>query len=284
MKPHYEHVHLSPGDSWTLYVRRAESLPFLWHYHPEFELTLLENAAGHRYVGDSLQPFESGDLVCIGPNQPHCWSAEMSQDGVTPITAVVVWFSSRWIENAIGCWPEFAPLNQLCKSAGRGIRFSKQIIDSVRPRILALEQQEPALRLGSLFQILVELANDREATMLSSHAVATQTHRAESRLAAVLQRIHADIRATPSAEELAEVAALSTGAFHRFFRRHMGVTVLEYVRQIRIGTACQILIGSDQPIGLIAEEVGIRNLAHFNRQFMHNKGLTPSQFRRLHRR
>ena len=283
MKPHYEHIYLNPGDSWTLYIRHTQSLPFLWHYHPEFELTLTENVAGFRYVGDSLQPFEAGDLVFIGPNQPHCWTANASQDPTLPIKAVVVWFSSSWIENAIACWPEFAPLKSLCQRACRGIRFSPQVIDSVRPRILALELQEPALRLGTLFQILAELANDREATLLSSHAVTAQTQRAERRLATVLDRIHADICKLPSADELAALAALSTGAFHRFFKRHMGMTLLDYVHQIRIGTACQILLGSEQPIGLVAESVGFRNLAHFNRQFRNSKHMTPSQFRRLHR-
>lgn len=66
MKPLYEHVHLSPGESWRLYIRHALSLPFVWHYHPEFELTLTENVSGLRYVGVNVQPFESGDLVFIG--------------------------------------------------------------------------------------------------------------------------------------------------------------------------------------------------------------------------
>jgi len=83
-------------------------------------------------------------------------------------------------------------------------------------------------------------------------------------------------------EELARIAALSTGAFQRFFRRHVGMTVLDYVRQLRIGAACQALIDSTRPIGMIAHEVGYANLAHFNRQFLAAKGMTPRRFRQLH--
>lgn len=283
MKPHYEHVHLNPGESWRLYVNRADRLPFLWHYHPEFELTLITNAKGHRYVGNSIESFDDGDLVLIGPNQPHSWSAPHGLDTRQSVKAVVVWFSSRWIVEAMAHWPELGALEKLRSQAYRGIRFSAPIARAVRQRIEDMEQQSPLTRLGTLLQVLGELTADPDAQMLSSHMHVAPTPRAERRLGDVLQTIHADIKDTPGIDQLADIAALSTGGFQRFFKRHVGMTVLDYIQQTRVATACQLLIASDAPIGTIAGEVGYRNLASFNRQFLHCKAITPSQFRRLHR-
>ena len=70
MKPQFEQVTVPVGESWSLLWRELPELPFLWHYHPEFELTLTLNAQGQRYVGDSLEDFSAGDLVLTGPTQP----------------------------------------------------------------------------------------------------------------------------------------------------------------------------------------------------------------------
>lgn len=61
------------------------------------------------------------------------------------------------------------------------------------------------------------------------------------------------------------------------------MTVLDYVAQLRIGLACQLLISTDRPVRIVAIEAGYQNLAHFNRQFLKLKKMTPSDFRRSYR-
>ena len=95
----------------------------------------------------------------------------------------------------------------------------------------------------------------------------------------VLERLHVDPGNPPSAQELADEAALSLGAFHRFFKRHTGMTMLDYLAQLRIGIACQLLINTDRPISVVAMEAGYGTAAHFNRQFLQRKTMTPREFR-----
>ena len=42
-----------------------------WHFHPECEIMLVLEGTGMRFVGDSMERFEQGDLVFYGPNIPH---------------------------------------------------------------------------------------------------------------------------------------------------------------------------------------------------------------------
>ena len=98
MTPLFEQVTIPTGRSWGLLWRELDTIPFIWHYHPQFELTLTVNARGQRYIGDHLGDFEPGDLVLLGPNLPHTWAASERIDGAQPMLAVVVWFSLEWVE------------------------------------------------------------------------------------------------------------------------------------------------------------------------------------------
>ncbi len=57
------------------------------------------------------------------------------------------------------------------------------------------------------------------------------------------------------------------------------MTISTYIAQLRIGNACALLLNSQKPVALVAEEVGYSSLAHFNRQFKAVKKQTPREFR-----
>jgi AraC-like DNA-binding protein len=60
------------------------------------------------------------------------------------------------------------------------------------------------------------------------------------------------------------------------------MSLVQYVKRLRINLACQILMSDEQAaITDICFEVGFNNLSNFNRQFLAEKGMPPSQFRRL---
>lgn len=279
MKPQFEQVTVPVGESWSLLWRELPELPFLWHYHPEFELTLTLNAQGQRHVGDSLEDFASGDLVLTGPNQPHTWAATERLDASQPMLAVVMWFSADWLQRAVAGWPELGPLQALSVQAGRGLAFSAAARAQVQSLILGLRGKDPALRLPALLHILALLAQDAAARPLATHAYIPAGDKVGERMGKILHRLHAQAADTVSATALADEVAMSVGAFHRFFKRHTGMTVLDYVAQLRIGKACQLLINTALPINVIASDVGYGTLAHFNRQFLQRKRVTPRAFR-----
>ncbi|MGO7609362.1 helix-turn-helix domain-containing protein, partial [Rhizobium ruizarguesonis] len=67
----------------------------------------------------------------------------------------------------------------------------------------------------------------------------------------------------------AAIADQSTGAFSRAFRRHTGMSLVQYVKRLRINLACHILMSDDHvSITDICFEVCFNNLSNFNRQFL----------------
>ena len=120
MRPLFEKVTVPEGSSWAMLNRRLpDGIPFQWHYHPEFELTLTLNSRGQRYIGDNVAGYDDGDLVLLGPNLPHTWcSAERLDDG-QPHIALVMWFTEEWSAGVTETLAEMKSVAR-CSCARRG--------------------------------------------------------------------------------------------------------------------------------------------------------------------
>jgi AraC-like DNA-binding protein len=173
-------------------------------------------------------------------------------------------------------------MSPLLAQAGRGLAFSHEAAGSVRPLIESIPALAPAERLLRLMAVLSELASDRKARPIAGAAADRQQVASpdQARIERVLDHIHGNYRSEVGVEALADVAALSPSGFHRLFRRHTRLTLTDYIAELRIGQACALLVNSSLPVAHIADEVGYRNLANFNRRFRSLKGMTPRDFRR----
>ncbi|WP_454850012.1 helix-turn-helix domain-containing protein [Rhizobium binxianense] len=286
MRPYLEILPRPADASWSMLNRRlADAIPFQWHHHPEFELTLTLNSLGQRFIGDHTGEYGDGDLVLVGPDLPHTWVSRAKLDEEAPHIALVLWFHPDWMRQMTSGAVELRPVEEMLSRAERGLRFSPEAADAVRAEFEAIFVRPPAERLLSLLAILGRIAGDRQAATLAS-APGRQPSLQESRerIDRVLTHLHLNYARPLTLEELADVAALSVSGLHRLFRRHTGTTVSGYLMRMRIGDACARLSATGQPVGHIADAVGYVSLANFNRQFLKQKGMTPRQYRSLFRR
>lgn len=286
MKPYREKLLSLPNASWNMLNRRLDdAIPFQWHHHPEFELTLTLNSSGQRFIGDHVGEYSDADLVLIGPNLPHTWASREKINPDQPHVALVLWFHPDWVEKTIGAVIEFSGIQALLTRASRGLYFSPKVAALVRNDYQDLFQQPPIERLMTLFRVLNYLALDTTSQALASVAVTqNEPTKHRERIDRVLNHIHTHYTRVISINELAAIAALSVSGVHRLFGKHTQTTISDYLMQLRIGDACARLSGSNQPIAHIAESVGYSTLANFNRQFKTLMLMTPSKYRSHFRR
>lgn len=287
MRPLFEKLSIPDGQSWTFLDRRlTEGIPFQWHYHREFELTLTSNSRGRRFVGDHVGSYDDADLVLLGPNVPHTWSSTSNIERSSPHVAQVMWFRPEWIDGLIAGAAELAPLAPMLEASGRGLCFSPAVAGAARSLLDDMRGLSPARRLLRLLDILVMLAGDEAATALSSPVIGPFSASVgdRPRVERVLDHIHAHYHQRLTIEALADLAHISASGLHRLFKRHTRQTISDYITQLRIGQTCQMLINTDQPIAHIAEAVGYENLSHFNRKFRESRGQSPRLFRQDFRR
>ena len=280
MKPFLERLRPEPGASWAMLNRRLDDeIPFQWHHHPEYELTLTLNSRGERFIGDHIGAYDDGDLVLVGPNLPHTWRSSSKLDEAQPHKALVMWFLPAWADALSNSFVELEGIRAMLERGAGGLAFSGHGSQAARPLIEALFVAAQDERLLSLFRVLNMLSKDAAAEPLASRALVPSADPDRGRIDRVLDHIHMNYAGDLSIDMLADVAALSPSGLHRLFRRHMGMAVSDYIIRMRIGEACALLTATGRPIAHIADEVGYRALANFNRQFLTLKKLTPRAYR-----
>jgi AraC-like DNA-binding protein len=285
MKPLLERLQPVDGASWAWLDRRLDvCIPFQWHHHPEFELTLTLNSRGQRFIGDHIGSYDDGDLVLVGPNLPHTWASREKLDNGAPHVALVMWFHPDWAAALAGVLSELQVVAALLARARRGLRFSAAAASSARPVIEELFRRPPPERLLGLLQVLLLLATDDDAEPLASPAaVQPPAVPGRGRIDRTLDHIHGHYAERLSIADLADIAALSPSGLHRLFRRHTRQTVTDYVMRLRVGEACALLVDTAMPVAHVAGAVGYASLSNFNRQFKALKQMTPNDYRRRFR-
>jgi AraC family transcriptional regulator len=65
----------------------------------------------------------------------------------------------------------------------------------------------------------------------------------------------------------------------RVFRRYHKCTIGEYIRKLRINSACREISSTEWPLALIASRTGFCDQSHFSKTFKRIIGITPGQYR-----
>ena len=287
MKPFLEKIHKPADASWSMLNRRLQDgIPFQWHHHPEFELTLTLNSRGLRFIGDQVGEYDDGDLVLLGPNLPHTWASREAVRAGEPHVALVLWFDLEWAQRVTAGFVEFRKVDDLLARARHGVQFSLDLSTAVRDEYTRLFEQPPVERLLGLMGLLNRIAYDGSGRPLASDAFRRPSEQTDNRdrIDRVLAYIHEHYTQELTLQELTDVAALSVSGLHRMFRKHARTNVSEYVTRIRVGDACARLASTEQPIAHIADAVGYGTFANFNRQFKLLTSMTPREYRAYFRR
>ncbi|MBN3756527.1 helix-turn-helix domain-containing protein [Paraburkholderia sp. Tr-20389] len=284
MKPAYEHVEFGEDCSVRVYHRQLPRIPFEWHHHPEYELTLTMNSHGKRYIGDSVNDYEAEDLVLVPPDLPHTWASNRSIEPSSPQVAIVIWFDGDWARRMADCCREYEPLRKLLRRAACGLAFELPAGEWMRSRLDSLLSNVARERLSTALDILCTLA-DAPGQPLASPSAFNQTNTGPSghepeRINRVLSLIDARFAEPLRLSELCAAASLSERTLTRYFVQHIGESVGRYIARVRIGHACRMLADTSLPVAVIAARSGFANVANFNRQFKAARQTTPAEYRR----
>ena len=82
-----------------------------------------------------------------------------------------------------------------------------------------------------------------------------------------------------SVPELAELASLSVSALERKFKKHLRVTPMQYIKQLRIRFASQALVQTNLSINEIAHRYGFCDHSYMSKEFRRAVGMTPREYR-----
>lgn len=139
----------------------------------------------------------------------------------------------------------------------------------------------------SVSQMLIKASLLRILALLTGEGLLTRqesgiNHQVES-IKKVLTYIRENYRERIYIRDLAGLINVNEQYFCRFFKRAIGKTPMEYVNEIRIRRAAEMVVNTDDLIMDICLECGFNNLGNFLREFKKYTGMTPRLYKKENR-
>ncbi|CAL1521550.1 AraC family transcriptional regulator [Chitinophaga sp. MM2321] len=262
-----------------------------WHFHEEYELTLIEESIGTKFIGDKVGRFESGELMLIGSNIPHLFrNDEPYYNGHKLLKArsVFIHFTDDFMGTNFFDLPEMKLVRKLLQKSALGLQVCGNTNQYIRNKLLKMEAEKPARRIVTLLDILIRLSESRELRpMLSTSFVAEhsrtlrtkETAQDTAKINSVFEFIMKNFSRQIYLEEVAAMLSMSASSFSRYFKHHTLKTFSTYVTVVRITHACSLLMQDNDNISQIGYASGFENLSNFYRHFKRITGLLPKDYR-----
>ncbi len=280
--PDLERIVMDPTESFHWNAHDFPCDIARWNYHPACEVHLIRTSSGTEFVGDYIGPFRAGNLVLVGPNLPHHWESDRRPGEVIHLRDVALHFDPGIIHRAAQLLPEMNDLVPLLEHAERGIQFNGETARRGAALLERVGVESGLSRMLRFLDLLLLLAHAAERESLASVGYLPNLDReAPPVIQKIMRYILANISGQVHTSEAARITGMTEPTFCRFFKRNTGNNFVGYVRKLRIGAACKLLVDSSLPITDVCYEVGYQNVSNFNRHFRREKGITPSRYREV---
>jgi len=151
----------------------------------------------------------------------------------------------------------------------RAERIALEMVEEVESRI---DGYESAL-LGKLIDLMVFLSRSYQKSESTNSA-------ALLRVGQVISSMEQDCAHDWKLEDFIEMSRLSRSHFIRTFAKATRLSPIEYLIQLRLQRAMELLRHSQLTVSQIAFEVGFNDSNYFARQFKQRKGASPLAYRK----
>jgi len=284
--------------------------PVSWHWHTELEAAVVKQGVAVFAVGQERFTVRQGEGILINSGVLHAvWSADGNgelqtggaqsddlqggalQEGSAP--SVRLWsavFHARLVAGGLdsGFWQKYLqPLT--ADSARQCVLFHGAEPWHVQALQAVETVWESCARPAPGYEFEVREALSRLTLLLCRHHAPAQKSlperslREEERLKQMLRFIEKNYAAELTAAQIAQSARISESECLRCFRRTIGAPPSQYVKQLRVQKAAQLLAATGQGIAEIGALCGFQDASYFTKTFREAKGCTPSEFRRMNR-
>ena len=282
MTASFEKISVKEDESFFIGIFQDNMEKSTWHYHDNFEISFITEGSGKRIVADSIEEFQPGDLVFIGRKLPHVWIADKEPHSPSARTLEMVFlqFTPEILGPQLLVLPEFKYIAKAMSLSERGIQIVGQTLNEVSEIMLQLPYLKSFDRMIHFFKLMDIIGRSETNIQLASKDyLKMRFTTGNKRIAAIHEFLMNNYREKVDLKRLAILVNMAEGSLCRFFRMNMGMTLFEYLNQIKVEFACKLLMDNDLGILDVCFDSGFNNLSHFNKQFKKIAGLPPSEYR-----
>ena len=256
-----------------------DSNSFMWHCHPEIEITYVKEGSMHYRINNRSFHLKEGDIIFCNSNALHSGEMENQEDcSYIPITfdpKLIYGFFQSTI-----CTRYVDPVIQNLAVCALHIDYSEKWHETFRDRMLeviSLDKKKPdfyeldiSIRMQLLWRLLVE--------HLPHQPVSTTSDFTEyERIRRILSYIEQNYMNQITLDDISEHIHLCESECTRLFKRHMNTTLFSFLQEYRIERSLEYL-NTKESISSIAEKTGFSDSNYYSKVFAKVKGCSPREY------
>ncbi len=283
MKPSLERLPLEQGESFVVKYFDYNFYPTPWHYHPEYEIVLVSESTGKRFIGDHITDFKPGNLALLGPNIPHTYRNEekfYQKNSTLRAKSIVIHFSEQSLGNDFLQLPEAKLIRQLLQKSSKGLDITGATNTEVSKKLNEIVQQKGLRRWHTLLDILTVMAESKKLKPITSTPQVGYNEKESTRMCQVFDWITLNYSTAIKLGDAAKIAGMNENAFSRFFAQRTRKTFSGFVQEMRLQKAARLLVEDELPVTEICYECGYNNISNFNRQFLNYYNINPISYKK----
>lgn len=280
------HEIVQPSDNLPVWIYLHEQDPVQYiapHWHQSIELSYtLQGHIEQFTIGGQVHRTSPGQILVINTMEVH--SIRMPGRSHEQGRALTLLFPYDWvklyqsdIEDYEFRIPEIAELTGLQ-------RYAYHLLQDKLKEVAAVYTKKPALSTIRLHILLLEILKILLENFLELRSQATclpKTKQALERIQNIKSYIESSYQQDISLQEIADICFLSKGYVVRFFKEYMGMTIGDYINEVRAQHARDCLLHSQMNFTEIALSTGFSGLRTMNRALEKSYGLNARAIRTL---
>lgn len=243
--------------------RHTRSLDFPPHLHDAVELVYLEKGSSLFMHGGEKTLLEAGDFFISFPNQIHGY--ENSTDTQLYLLILPV---KPYLSAYRKVLTEKVPVQPYLKKG----EWAPEGIETLLR--LALQDKETASEevMHGYFQVLM-------GKLLQMLPLQDAGAVANDALRSILLYIGDHYTEPLTRQEIAKAVGYNESYVSHLFSQTLKTTLPDYIHSLRVSDATRLLTQTDLSVTRIALDLGFGSLRNFNRVFLKETGMTPTQYR-----
>lgn len=248
------------------------------HWHEEAEFTMITEGSGLYQVNLVDYTVEAGDLLFIPPLILHSITRDPNLDFYSETYVFHMNFlggnstdicSTRYLTPLANQKFTMPYLIRKDHPAYNSLRkIFGQINSLYNSAAIGYELAMKALFLQIIFLLL----------QYSEKNLSSDTGTPSDKLKLVLDYIELHYAESLTVSELAKLCYFSDYHFMRFFKKHMSMTCMEYINNLRLEKSVELFEQGNSSILDVSLSVGFHNLSYFHRAFKKKYHMTPLSF------
>ena len=258
-----------------------DSNSFMWHCHPEIEITYIKKGAMHYRINNRSFHLKEGEIIFCNSNALH--SGEMIDQ--EDCSYIPVTFDPKLIYGFFRstiCTKYVDPIIQNLSICAMHIDYSREWHKDFREqmlKVISLDKDRPdfyeldiSIRMQIMWRLLAEHLPHQPVTTASD---LTEYERIRKILSYIEQNYMNRITLTDISESL----HLCESEYTRLFKRHMNTTLFAFLQEYRIERSLEYL-NTKESISAIAEKTGFSDSNYYSKVFSKIKGCSPREYRK----